>query len=283
MYKSNSDILNVIVLGDKRGINYELKAIFSETGTSHILAISGLHIGIIVMIFVIMVGKITSLRKLIIVSVFMYLYFCLVGGGASIYRAMIMLIVYYISVFIDERYDIVNIASLIATYMIIDNNFIIYNMSFQLSFLSIISIGLFVKYVKKYISSNVISLTLASNILIVPIITYVFGSFSFVSIIGNLVALPLLSVIILLDFISIALYGIFFGLSVTTASVNDFFIDNVVFFLDKIGNYGINSLYIDKGNICFIVIYYYIVLVLNEFLEQYYISKNRFDKIDVNQ
>src|SRR3712207_683234 len=92
LYKSNSDILNAILLADKTTLSQEDRYIFSDSGTSHIMAVSGLHVGIICSIMLIFIGKVNSYERLIILTCFLYFYNLLVGGGPSITRAISMTI-----------------------------------------------------------------------------------------------------------------------------------------------------------------------------------------------
>src|SRR3712207_5667957 len=165
LYKSNTDILNAILLADKTTLSQEDRYIFSDSGTSHIMAVSGLHVGIICSIMLIFIGKVNSYERLIILTCFLYFYNLLVGGGPSITRAISMTILSCMGFFTFRQVDLVNILFIIAGIMIYKNPYEIYNISFQLSFLALLSIVIFTKYIKKYIYSDLLATSIAVNVL----------------------------------------------------------------------------------------------------------------------
>ena len=140
LYKDKSNFINSILLGEKEFLSEEEKEMFNRTGTSHVIAISGLHTGIICSIIILLIGNINKIYKLLILSVLMILYLIMVGFSPSIIRSIAFIVILYLAFFIDKRRDSISSLSLVGILLIINNPYIIYNISFQLSFLSTLSI-----------------------------------------------------------------------------------------------------------------------------------------------
>lgn len=276
IYKENSDLLNAILVGDKSGIDNEYRYLFLDSGTSHIMAISGLHIGIIIGFLTVVFGRINTFKKLALISSALYMYNLLVGGGSSITRAIILYIIVCFCSLLDKRVDIINILSIMASMILLKNPYVIYNISFQLSYLSMISIVIFMKYIDKYIYSKIISGTIASSILTGPIILYYFNSYSLVSIMGNLVMIPIIGLIIILDVFSLLLFYLWKEIGIIIAKVNAEIINISLSLLSKIGNDGVNTIEFKNMDLKILLIYYLSTFSLVVYLEIKYINKNKF-------
>lgn len=140
LYKVNSDFINSLILGEKYEMTSEQKEVFSRTGTSHIIAISGLHTGILCVFIAILIGKINKYYKLIILISLLTLYSMMIDKSPSIIRAIFFTAILYLSIFTDRKRDGISTLSFIGIFLVINNPYIIYNISFQLSFLSTLSI-----------------------------------------------------------------------------------------------------------------------------------------------
>ena len=140
LYKTNSDFINSMMLGQKDDLSQNEKLMFTRTGTSHIIAISGLHTGILSGLIIFMMGKINKIYKLIVLSTMMFIYSIMVGNSPSIIRAIMFMISLYLSFFLDRKMDKISTLSFIGILFVINNPYIIYNISFQLSFLATLSI-----------------------------------------------------------------------------------------------------------------------------------------------
>ena len=182
LYKTNSDFINSIMLGQKDDLSQNEKLIFTRTGTSHIIAISGLHTGILSGLIIFMMGRINKIYKLVVLSIMMFLYSIMVGNSPSIIRSIMFMISLYLSFFLDRKIDKISTLSFVGILFVINNPYIIYNVSFQLSFLATLSIIYFYDYINNKLNIKIISLTLSANILTIPIIYYNFKGIPLASI-----------------------------------------------------------------------------------------------------
>lgn len=267
LYKDKSDFLNSIVIGEKEYLSNDEKDLFSRTGISHVIAISGLHTGILSGIIAFIIKGINRPYKLIILSIFMFFYFIMVGSSASIIRSILSTIILYSSVFLDKKRDDISTLSLIGIFLIVNNPFIIYNISFQLSFLATLSIIYFYGYIKDILKSSLLSLTISANILTLPIVYYNFRGIPIFSLISNMIIMPFIAIIIYLSIISIIIFKINLWASKFIACFNKIIIDCIYYLLYKISN--INFAYIEINNpkIHYVIIYYIMIALYMTYKE----------------
>lgn len=276
MYKTNSGLLNAILVADKSGLSDEDRYIFSDSGTSHVMAVSGLHVGIICVILLVFIGKINNLKRLALLFIVLMFYNLLVGGGPSITRAIVLTLLTCLGFFVYRQVDGINLLFIIAGFMVLENPYSIYNISFQLSFLAMVSILVFTKYIKKYVYSDILAASIGANILTVPVVLYTFKSTSTVGLAGNLLVIPLIAGIVCMDIFSLALY--YFGIPLYSllAVLNSSIIDLLMLVLKKIGNFGVNNIEIRNPRLDLVLIYYVFVIILILYLDYYYIHKNKY-------
>lgn len=261
LYKDNSEFINSLILGEKNELSKEQRDTFSRTGTSHVIAISGLHIGVICVLATFIIGGINRVYKFIILIIFMILYYMMVGGSPSIFRAIMFTVILYLSVFLDRKRDGISALSLIGIILVINNPYIIYNISFQLSFLSTLSIIYFYAYINKKVKISLISLTLASNILTLPIVYYNFKGIPVASLIGNIIIVPFIAIIMYMSIISVVLFNINLSIAKIIVYINDIIIDTIYSLLNIISNLEFVYIQILNPKIDYVIIYYIIVFI----------------------
>ena len=261
LYKTNSDFINSMMLGQKDDLSQNEKLMFTRTGTSHIIAISGLHTGILSGLIIFMMGKINKIYKLIVLSTMMFIYSAMVGNSPSIIRAIIFMISLYLSFFLDRKMDKISTLSFIGILFVINNPYIIYNISFQLSFLATLSIIYFYGYINNKLNIKIISLTLSANILTIPIIYYNFEGIPLVSILGNIIIVPFVGIIIYLAMLSLILFNINIYISSIVVYINRFILETIYVLLEKISNLDFAYIAIEEPKLYYVIIYYIVVFL----------------------
>ncbi|MGL5348116.1 MAG: ComEC/Rec2 family competence protein [Peptostreptococcaceae bacterium] len=259
LYKKNSDFINSIMVGKKEDLSKEENNMFSRTGTSHVIAISGLHTGLICGLIAFMLRGINKTYKLIIMAIIMFLYMAMVGTSPSIIRAIMSMIILYLAVFAERKRDGISTLSLIGIFFVTINPYIIYNVSFQLSFLSTLSIIYFYGYIYRSIKISLISLTLSANILILPIMYYNFKGLPIISVISNIIIVPFLGIIIYLSIINLILFKINITICKIVAYFNKVIIDTIYYLLEMLSDFKFAYIEIENPNIYFVVTYYIVV------------------------
>lgn len=261
LYKTNSDFINSMILGQKDDLSQNEKLMFTRTGTSHIIAISGLHTGILSGLIIFMMGKINKIYKLIVLSTMMFIYSAMVGNSPSIIRAIMFMISLYLSFFLDRKMDKISTLSFIGILFVINNPYIIYNISFQLSFLATLSIIYFYGYINNKLNIKIISLTLSANILTIPIIYYNFEGIPLVSILGNIIIVPFVGIIIYLAMLSLILFNINIYISGIVVYINRFILETIYVLLEKISNLDFAYIAIEEPKLYYVIIYYIVVFL----------------------
>ena len=261
LYKTNSDFINSMMLGQKDDLSQNEKLMFTRTGTSHIIAISGLHTGILSGLIIFMMGKINKIYKLIVLSTMMFIYSAMVGNSPSIIRAIMFMISLYLSFFLDRKMDKISTLSFIGILFVINNPYIIYNISFQLSFLATLSIIYFYGYINNKLNIKIISLTLSANILTIPIIYYNFEGIPLVSILGNIIIVPFIGIIIYLAILSLILFNINIYISSIVVYINRFILEIIYVLLEKISNLDFAYIAIEEPKLYYVIIYYIVVFL----------------------
>lgn len=261
LYKTNSDFINSMMLGQKDDLSQNEKLMFTRTGTSHIIAISGLHTGILSGLIIFMMGKINKIYKLIVLSTMMFIYSAMVGNSPSIIRAIMFMISLYLSFFLDRKMDKISTLSFIGILFVINNPYIIYNISFQLSFLATLSIIYFYGYINNKLNIKIISLTLSANILTIPIIYYNFEGIPLVSILGNIIIVPFIGIIIYLAILSLILFNINIYISSIVVHINRFILETIYVLLEKISNLDFAYIAIEEPKLYYVIIYYIVVFL----------------------
>ncbi|HFL2483684.1 TPA: ComEC/Rec2 family competence protein [Clostridioides difficile] len=256
LYKKNSDFINSILLAEVENLTEEQKEIFTRTGTSHVISISGLHTGILCVIISFLLRGINKLYKLLILSIFITLYCIMVGASPSIIRSIAFVMIFYLSIFIDRKKDGISALSLIGIILIMNNPYVIYNVSFQLSFLATLSILIFYNKINSIIKLSMVSLTISSNILTLPIIYYTFKGIPLLSIIGNLIIVPFVGVIMYLSIASLIVFKVSVVIAKIISFFNSTFIESIFFLLEKISNLSFAYINIENPKFYIVVIYY---------------------------
>ena len=214
-----SGLLGALILGLRTDINKDIFDSFIFSGSVHVLAISGLHIGIIV-ILLIFIGKIFGLNRSqasVICIGFLIFYCFLSGARVSVVRASIMASVILGGWLIKRDSDIYNSLGLAAFLILIVNPYYLFDIGFQLSFISVLSIvylypkmnswSLFLlqhndnkktqyKIMKYFLDAIFVSL--AASIAVAPLSLYYFKQVSTMGMLTNLIMLPLLSLVLML-------------------------------------------------------------------------------------
>jgi len=220
----NDALFRALILGERQGIDLELREIFNKTGLGHVLAVSGLHIGLVAWLAFTLVKGLLSLsyglalkadiRKVAaIITVFpIVAYTCLAGFHVSSQRAMIMALAYLFSIIIGREKEVWSTLSLAALVVLAVNPYALFTVSFQLSFCAVVGIlwlapilyrkipmpeetGGMRNTILQPLYAHLIGLsvvTLSAVIFLLPIISFYFHRVSLVSIPANLTVVPIL-------------------------------------------------------------------------------------------
>ncbi len=203
-------IINALLLGQRQDISEEVYKSYTNAGAIHILAISGLHIGIILIILNYLFRPLEKLKhgKLIkaCILIFILWSFAIIAGlSASVTRAVTMFSIVTIGINLKRPTNIYNTLAISIFVLLLFKPLFIFDVGFQLSYAAVFSIvtldPLFYKLwqPKNWILDtywHTFTITIAAQFGIIPISLYYFHQFPALFFISNLVIIPLLGIIL---------------------------------------------------------------------------------------
>ncbi|RJP82994.1 MAG: DNA internalization-related competence protein ComEC/Rec2 [Desulfobacteraceae bacterium] len=224
-------ILKALLLGDRFAVSDDLRESFNRSGVAHILAISGLHIGIIASAaFFLFTGILSRFSFLLwkarvqktaaLLSILPILFYGLLAGmSPSTQRAVIMVILFLMTFPMEKEHELINTISLAALLILVCFPPALFSISFQLSFSAVLSIvyGLskidlspadrpnrWKAFRRKFLLFFLVSFF--ATVGTMPIVLYYFNQISLIGLFSNLIAIPAIGFIVLpLGFLSIML------------------------------------------------------------------------------
>lgn len=265
----NKYLLEALLIGNKDNISNEISKLFRESSLSHLLAISGTHVAIIATLIFrlfkfIKIGK----KKTYYISiVIIFLYIFIAGETPSVIRSCIGIILGLFSKIIHRKSDIYTNMSISSIIILLINPYNIINLGFILSYGGVIGILLYTsiiknkshqKGIKVYIKENCI-ISFCVQIIIFPIIVNSFNNISFTFFISNLIASPLLSLILNLGIIAILLSYLWLPVAYFIAQTVDKLIDILINFSDICANIPFSNNICTRIDLPIIIIYYILI------------------------
>ncbi len=220
----NLSLIKGLILGKRELLSQEIQEAFKNTGTFHILAISGLHIGLLGFVFFFFFQLLRLPRKVsaILAIPFIMIYALMVlsnGFRPSVIRAALMMVCFFIGVILERERNILNILSFAALVILIFNPLILFQVGFQLSFLGVLALIMFTPKIAAWVQrifpklnkkiTIFFSGTIAIQLSAIPVIALYFNKITPVAILANLLVIPLLGLILKVSFCAI-LSGLFY-------------------------------------------------------------------------
>ena len=254
-------IIKALVLGVRSDIDSETYQEYIDAGAVHILAISGLHIGIITILITKIVNlflpKRRKIIKIAIVFSILLTYAFIAGLSASVLRAVIMFGAYSIAELLGNkraRYD--SLIFSIFVLLLFKPNFL-FDVGFQLSYAAVLSILLFLPLYNRYFIyknlifntiSDTIKVSIAAQIGIIPLSLFYFHQFAGLFLVTNIIILPFLGIILGIG-IFVVILANFQVLPLWLVKIYDFLIFSMNYVIENISSYKtmiISDVYFDK-------------------------------------
>ena len=212
--EQNANLAISLLLGDKSKLDLDIKNSFSATGIAHILCVSGLHIGLIlgfiqlITKFICLFGlRFYYLRQILLVII-AWAIALIIGCTPSALRVALMFTIFTISKNLPIQTDSLNTLYCTAFFLLIANPLILFDISFQLSFLAVLGILICVPIINKFLSKHKTksyfkpiiqnaTVSLSAQAFTMPIIIYNFKTFPILFLLTNVIVIPFLGLILI--------------------------------------------------------------------------------------
>ena len=204
-------LMGGLILGERASFNEELRKNFIDTGTVHIIALSGYNITIVAEWFMKLFAFLPQNFGMGAGILAIFLFILMTGGSSTALRAGLMASLALYARASGRNYDVGRALLLAGVMMIIFNPFLlVYDVSFQLSFIATIALIFFTPKIEKYFLwapksfglQDIASITFAVYIFVLPFILYRMGNLSLVALPANVLILPFIPLTMLLGFIT---------------------------------------------------------------------------------
>jgi len=211
-----------LLTGSRKGIPDELLQAFNTTGLTHIIAISGYNISLIIVLISSLFKSVSRNIKVPFIIVFIILFTIFVGASAAVVRASIMGIVSVMALWFGRQSQVINALLISAFVMVLWNPpTLLYDVGFQLSFLATLGLILVGNNIISFVSffperfgiREAFAMTLSAQIFAFPIILINFGRFSLISPLANILIVPLIPFAMLFGFLAtvVSVFSFNFG------------------------------------------------------------------------
>ena len=212
-----------LLTGNSSYMDYDLITSYRDAGVAHIFAVSGLHIGFLATVLAIMLKKfkLNPYFKTGFITLVLFLYSGVCGFSASSLRATIMTSVSLFAFSKGERYDGLTAISLSAIIILLISPVQLLCVGFQLSFTVVVGIIIMAKPISKifiFLPNKIASslgAVLAAQLFSIPICLYAFGQTSLISVAVNIIFIPIVSFVFTLTLFGAILGGVFTISSIT--------------------------------------------------------------------
>jgi competence protein ComEC len=271
-----SSLMAGILLGVDTGLTRELQDAFKNTGTAHIIAISGFNISIIAGIFFAFFSRFFGERRgAVIAIVVIALYTVIVGADAAVVRAAIMGSLALFAKQVGRRQFALNTLLAVAFMMTLWNPLFVWDVGFQLSFFATLGLILYAdpfskfanRVITKYFPSSTaersaelfsefVLLTLAAQLTTIPIMAYHFQRISLVSFIANPFILPAQPAVMIIGGLAVLLSLVWFPLGQIAAWVVWPFVVYTIRMVELFDRVPHGTIFLGKFSIWFVILFY---------------------------
>ena len=288
------EIIQAMILGEKREIPEDVRETFNRTGISHIIAISGFHIGIIAFLstyiirlmmqpFPYLLLRFNAIKVSILGALIPVLIYAFVAGlGITVIRATIMAITFMVAILLGRERNLYNTLALAAFIILVFSPYSLFDVSFQLSFVAVTAIlfitprlGLLIPKDKqprkdfslsrKAVRNSLLFMMVSLSAILgtAPLVAFYFNRISPLALPANIIVVPLLGLIALpLGMVVILTAPLSTALSVVLIKVSSFFVHVAVLVTDFFASLPGSSLWISTPTIPEMIAYYLLLITV---------------------
>ncbi|MEA1909887.1 MAG: ComEC/Rec2 family competence protein [Patescibacteria group bacterium] len=274
-----SGLLSGLLLGDKTSLSDRTLNSFNNTGLTHIIALSGFNITIIIGALLLLLGWLPLVFRYIVAATVVLAFVLLTGAEPSVVRAAIMAGFIMLAMLSGRINDVAVSLGLTAAIMTLFNPEILFgDAGFQLSFIATLGIiylspvlEITFRKIPQQISTYLIP-TLAAIIAVTPIIAINFDRVSLIAPISNLLVLPVIPGTMLIGFIALILSWVNIYIAQAIGLIAWIFLKWILWVAEMFGGFSFLSISVDWFNLFFAILYYVIVTI---FIWRKYVQENQ--------
>lgn len=203
-------LINALLLGQRQDISPEILDSYSKAGAIHILAVSGLHVGIVLILLTAALKPLNYLKhgktlKVVLILLVLWSFAIIAGLSASVTRAVMMFSVVAIGMNLKRPSNIFNTLAISMFFLLLFKPLFLFDVGFQMSYLAVIAIVSFQPFLEnlwqpqfkplKYIW-QILTVTMAAQFGVLPISLFYFHQFPGLFFLSNLIIIPVLGTIL---------------------------------------------------------------------------------------
>lgn len=242
-------VINALLLGQRQQISYDLMQSYTGAGAIHILAVSGLHVGIILLILTFLLKPLHQIKhgKLvasILIVVALWIFALIAGLSASVVRAVTMFTAITIGMYSNRQVNMYNTLLISMFFLLIFHPNYIFDVGFQLSYSAVFAIVWIQPKLYNLIEIDnwllnklwqLFTVSMAAQIGVLPLSLYYFHQFPGLFFISNLVIIPFLGIILITGVLVIVL-SVFGVIPSFLVKIYEFIIQSLNVFVEWISN-----------------------------------------------
>lgn len=198
-----------LLFGERQELEDNVLEDFRKAGVMHVLAISGLHVGILYFFIAFLTAKVSKMLRFISIQLVLWAFVFLAGVSASVFRAALMFTVMAIAGFFNRNPMSYTNWALALLLSLSINPMWLYDVGFQMSYAAVLSILFFYPIFKPFLLGGhliwrylkgIMGISIAAQLGVLPLLMYYFGEVSLGFLLGNMVALSLIGILLNLLF-----------------------------------------------------------------------------------
>lgn len=268
---TTTPLAKALLTGYKQELDREEQQFFARAGLSHIMAVSGLHVGFIVAPFWVLIPWLWQWRYggwfgLVILTIILISYAGLTGFSASVSRASLMAWLLSTGKLMRRMKDSVNLMGVSAVILLLINPSQLFEVGFQLSYGAVFVILILmptvqqiipagIRYTKKGQMMMIILVSFVVQLGLYPILVWYFGEFSVIGPLANALVVPVLSAVVPLSFLLISLAGLFPSLALFLNLPNLYALKWIGFVAEFLGSWDKSWITAQIENVWFFILW----------------------------
>ncbi|KPL00607.1 MAG: hypothetical protein AMJ90_08005 [candidate division Zixibacteria bacterium SM23_73_2] len=270
-------LLAGFVLGEKRGIPQDIYRMFTDTGTLHLLAISGSNVGLVVLFcfYFFLVLRIPRKPSFILTIPAVVIFSYITNNEPSVVRASVMAICFLFAFYLEKEREAVNILAFSALLILLFSPLSLFDVGFQLSYAATAGILLLIVNPKSLLFQlaerfkgdlkNWIILpslvSLAATLSTYPIIAYYFNRISIYTFLANLIMVPLVSLAVITGSVTVLASLLSFSLSGILSAFNWLCLSSTLWTVNFFSNLPCSTVMVNSPTYFFLILFYLFVFL----------------------